>query len=75
MDYLEQNLGNSTFNVLVSRTHKFMYHDVRKAQRTKGFNPDVTFEEMTFTNFLARLRRKDDKQEEDDEYVCVIYFV
>ncbi|XP_072050886.1 hypoxia-inducible factor 1-alpha inhibitor-like [Amphiura filiformis] len=60
LDFLHENLGSSTFNVLVSKNEKFMYYDTRKVQRTKGFHSDVKFEEMKFDDFVKRLHRASD---------------
>ena len=64
LDYLKENLGNSTFNVLCSKTAKFMYYDTRKVGKTKKFQSDVRFEEMKFCDFVKKLEKAKRKEGE-----------
>ncbi|XP_033643866.1 hypoxia-inducible factor 1-alpha inhibitor-like [Asterias rubens] len=58
LDYLQENIGSGMFNVFEAkdRGHKFMYYDPKKAQFNKDFKPQMQSMNLSFPDFVHRLR-------------------
>ncbi|XP_062507617.1 hypoxia-inducible factor 1-alpha inhibitor-like [Corticium candelabrum] len=56
LDYLEANMGDSKCNVYSSQTGRFKYFDDKKAQTFPGFECPMQLNEMTFDEFVRKVR-------------------
>ena len=58
LDYLEENIGNESCTVILSRNHKFKYFDNNKVSGDikLDFKPPTKRVNMKITEFARRLR-------------------
>ncbi|PFX14346.1 hypoxia-inducible factor 1-alpha inhibitor-like [Stylophora pistillata] len=55
LNYLKENLGQGSFTVYSSKTHKFMYCDDKRAKDWPNFDPPTQRTDMKFENFCTRI--------------------
>ena len=55
-DYLAENIGTNAYSVYFSNTQRFLYYDPKKIIRVSNFHPPTTREDMTFQDFLNKVR-------------------
>lgn len=55
LNYLKDNLGQGSFSVYSSRTHKFMYCDDKRAKDWPNFVPPTERLDMKFEEFFTRI--------------------
>lgn len=55
LNYLKDNLGQGSFSVYSSRTHKFMYCDDKRAKDWPNFAPPTQRHDMKFEEFFTRI--------------------
>lgn len=55
LNYLKDNLGQGSFSVYSSRTHKFMYCDDKRAKDWPSFVPPTQRHDMKFEEFFTRI--------------------
>nr|AKC54668.1 hypoxia-inducible factor 1-alpha inhibitor [Macrobrachium nipponense] len=57
LDYLANNMGNERYMVFVSQNNRFKYYDEAKMKQYRiNFNPPTRRVDMTFTEFVKKLR-------------------
>ena len=59
LPYLCSNLGNGENTVYFSKNGKFKYFDEKKLPLNKDFIPPTTHSDMTFQDFVKKLKDKE----------------
>ncbi|XP_076440326.1 hypoxia-inducible factor 1-alpha inhibitor-like isoform X2 [Babylonia areolata] len=55
-DHLASHIGEGQFTVYSSRNKKFLYYDDKKFSKVPDFTPPTTRQEMTFQEFLRKVK-------------------
>jgi len=55
LHYLKENLGQGSFSVYTSKTHKFMYYDDKRSKDWPSFVPPTQRHQMKFGEFCTRI--------------------
>ncbi|XP_067672862.1 hypoxia-inducible factor 1-alpha inhibitor-like [Haliotis asinina] len=63
LDYLGSNIGEGTYTVYSSSSHKFLYFDEKKISYVPGFVPPTKHMDLTFDEFVGKVKSSSSSRE------------
>lgn len=75
LDYLAQHMGTERYMVFLSANHKFKYYDEAKIKQYKtNFVPPTRRVDLTFPEFVKKLREWKPGDERYYSFCCALFF-